>query len=156
MKPSPADDDEDDDEGECPPVRLSIARLLAEWGGPFEHPVWDLDEPITREEVGAAIMDGAYLKANQPYEDVHEYASRDYHIQRVAYLAINGWADHIVVDLGIPAFGLHVTWPIQDGNHRFAAAIFRGDKSIFASVGGQTDWIETFVEAEGSNATDPA
>jgi hypothetical protein len=36
---------------------------------------------------------------------------------------LHGWTDAIEVDVGVPALRCHVDWPVQEGNHRLAAAI---------------------------------
>lgn len=72
------------------------------------------------------------------------------HASRIAFLVKNGWADAIEVDVGIPSMRCYVNWPVTDGNHRLAAAAYRGDKAILASVGGCLDYaFELFgVECE--------
>jgi hypothetical protein len=124
------------------PSRLSIQRLLQEWGcDPFERTVWpDLEGPITREEVALAIAHDD-LSLGQVPADQTEVLDRAFHVQRVAWLVINGWNDSISVDVGIPCMGYSPDWPILDGNHRFAAAVYRDDESILANVDGQVDWI---------------
>lgn len=37
----------------------------------------------------------------------------------------------------VPSLCYHLPWMVTDGNHRLAAAIFRGDLSIEASVAGE-------------------
>jgi len=62
------------------------------------------------------------------------------HIERIAYLAIQGWDDPVEVDVGCPVLGYWgPRWPLLDGNHRFYAALIRGDKEILLSVEGQLD-----------------
>lgn len=55
---------------------------------------------------------------------------------RIAYLVTNGWGDPIELDVGVPALGCHVSWLVDDGNHRLAAAIFRGDATILSNISG--------------------
>lgn len=134
--------------GEWAPQQLSIAKILKQWDAdPFVQHVWEIETPITREEVGAAIFDQSCETAAEP---VAADADRETHIRRVAYLAVHGWEDPIEVDLGIPSMNFLPDWPIQDGNHRLAAAIFRGDRSIMAEVSGESAWIKKFV-VSGSN-----
>jgi len=61
---------------------------------------------------------------------------RRYHIERVAYFVVHGWSDPIDLDVGVPSLGCHIVWVIQDGNHRFYAAVIRGSKSILATLSG--------------------
>lgn len=58
------------------------------------------------------------------------------HAARIAYLVRYGWKDAVQIDVGVPSMGCHVRWPVQDGNHRVAAAIYRGDAEILAVVDG--------------------
>lgn len=58
------------------------------------------------------------------------------HAARIAYLVMHGWKDAVQIDVGVPSLGCHVRWPVQDGNHRVAAAIYRGDEEILAVVDG--------------------
>lgn len=137
------------DDAEPKSVRVSIARLLEEFdANPYEQVVWDMDltTVITREEVAAAIADGSHaLTAGTACNEAMLHnapLSREYHIGRVAHFVVNGWDDAIELDVGIPSMGYFPAWPIQDGNHRFAAAVYRGDESILADVAGRADWIE--------------
>lgn len=36
--------------------------------------------------------------------------------------------------------GVHVDWIIRDGNHRLAAAFYRGDSTIRANVSGSQEY----------------
>ncbi len=125
--------------------RLSIPALLEEWDiNPFSRTVWfDITSPITREEVASA------LEGTLPSDP-----ARASHVQRVAAFVADGWSDPINVDLGVPMVNFVPEWPILDGNHRFMAAVYRGDAAIAADVSGQVDWIENFLE--GSNPSPDA
>lgn len=95
--------------------------------------------------VAKALENGLFIEA--PVESTaHAHA----HAARIAYLVENGWPDAIEVDVGVPSMFCHVDWPVTDGNHRLAAAAYRGDVSILASVGGSLDYaLELFgVECE--------
>jgi hypothetical protein len=61
---------------------------------------------------------------------------RKYHIERVAYFVVHGWLDSIDLDVGVPSLGCYVRWLIQDGNHRFYAAVIRGDQFILSTLSG--------------------
>lgn len=67
---------------------------------------------------------------------------RQYHIERVAYFVVHGWLDPIDIDVGVPSLGCHVGWVIQDGNHRFYAAVIRGSKSILATLSGDLNYAQ--------------
>ena len=73
---------------------------------------------------------------------------RQYHIRRIAYLAVHGWSDPIEIDVGCPCLGFYTDWLILDGNHRFFAAIVRGDSHIPATIAGQLDYAEELLSVE--------
>lgn len=123
-----------------------ISKILQEWEcDPFERVVWpELDRPITREEVVAAIHTG-FPRGTVPYAGLHTIAfDRESHVHRVAFFVVNGWTDAVDMDLGCPSLGYHSPWPIQDGNHRFAAAVYLGHQTIRANLEGETGWIRKF------------
>lgn len=126
---------------------MSLSKVLKEWDiDPFQSAIWpDLTSPVTREEIAEAIASGAFLLGGDvPSERLGE-ANRAYHIRRIAWLAVNGWDDPIDADFGIPVLNYYPDWPILDGNHRLAAALYRGDETILVDPAGQVDWFETFM-----------
>lgn len=97
---------------------------------PFEKVVWwGLDAPITKEEVREAIDEGR-LCHESVVSDFSCRPSRGEHVERVAYFVVNGWEAAIDVEY---CFG---NWPVQDGNHRLAAAYFLGLPEVEASFSG--------------------
>ena len=128
-------------------VMLSVEKLLDQWPNlsPFDQDPWELPEPITRDEVQRAIDDGSHAQATEPWTDIYD---REYHVRRVAHFVVEGWEDPLDMDLGVPVLGFVPEHPLHDGNHRFAAAIFRGQASVGASVSGQIQgWIDHFQAA---------
>ena len=103
---------------------IAIAALQAHFN-PFEHEVWGI--PVLEADVQTALEQGRL--AEQP-------GGAD-HAARIAYLVQNPNAEPIAIDVGCPSFGCCVAWPIMDGNHRLAAAIFRQDETILAEVSGE-------------------
>lgn len=86
----------------------------------------------------------------------------DDHAARIAYLVENPATDPIAIDVGVPVLGYWgPSWMITDGNHRLAAAIYRGDTTISALVDGQMDHAfelfgvdcEEHLDTEGSSST---
>ena len=67
------------------------------------------------------------------------------HAARVAWFVMHGWPDAIQIDVGVPALGCVVKWPVVDGNHRFAAAIYRGDPHIEAEVSGEVRYARELL-----------
>ena len=58
-----------------------------------------------------------------------------YHARRIAYLVRHADTNPIVIDVGVPGLFApqHLIW---DGNHRLAAAIYRGDDWIAVTPSG--------------------
>lgn len=100
-----------------------------------------MGSPLTRAEVQKAL-DGGRLTSDPVgagWDIAEDVDLRRRHAERVAYLVVHGWDDPIDID---PFPG---DWPIQDGNHRLAAAFFREDTDIDASFWGDLEMIrETF------------
>lgn len=116
------------------PVRLPTRRVLA-LCHPLKNSPWETSERVTRKLVQTALRTGV-LKG----EPVQAQASAVEHAARIAYLIANSWDDAIEIDVGVPSMGCHIAWPVTDGNHRLAAAAYRGDKTILADVGGCLDY----------------
>ncbi len=106
---------------------------------PFKNDVWaECYRPITRWEVRKAIR----AKWTISPEIKGIYGTRVDHIRRVAWFAYYGWKDPIDLDVGIPSLDYYNGWFVIDGNHRHAAAIFRGDEYIRATISGSLDYAE--------------
>lgn len=112
---------------------LIPVRKLAELCDPFSNP-WT-GRPFKPRDVNAAIAEGRLNPKPWSKEEGKKWP-RKRHIERIAYLAVHGWDASVDIDVGVPSLGCIVRWPVQDGNHRLAAAIVRGDESIQAEVGG--------------------
>lgn len=56
------------------------------------------------------------------------------------------------MDVGVPSLHCYVDWPVMDGNHRLAAAIYRKDATILACVGGDIDYA---LELFGVDVSEP-
>lgn len=98
---------------------------------PFSRTPWT--RRVTRAMVTARLeADDLY---SQPLNGNPDVAA-ELHAGRIAYFVKQGWHDAIGIDVGVPELGCRVMWPVQDGNHRLAAAIYRGDESILADIDG--------------------
>ena len=75
--------------------------------------------------------------------------SRFDHVSRIAWFAKHGWNDPVDIDFGCPTFS-GVSYALDDGHHRLAAAIIRKDAWIYAVASGEVDYIETFLYCEDS------
>lgn len=129
------------------PKEVELSRL-EQWSA-FERRIWR-SKPITKAEVKEALdKDRLEPKSFQTWTK----ESRRRHIERVAYLVRHPNLEPIDIDVGIPVLRYAPDWPITDGNHRLAAAFYRGDKTIKADISGQIDYIEEllgvkYVEAQ--------
>lgn len=127
----------------APVVRsIPLQKLLLAVGSPFDVPIWrGLYDPITHDEIDDAIAEGLlnepiFASESQPYP-------REWHIERIAWFVENGWSQPIELDL-------NALWPVVDGNHRFAAAIHRGDSTLrfcLASDEGLPAWAQELLSA---------
>lgn len=119
---------------------------LEPWN-PFCNVVWaSLDRSITKEEVQQAI-DANNLRPEPVENHLDVNTPREEHIKRVAYLALNGWNDNISIDVGVPEMSCHVSWIVCDGNHRLAAAFFRGDEYIDCDISGSVAYAKELLGA---------
>jgi hypothetical protein len=117
-----------------------------------EVPVYNLLKaaPITRQALWAQRL----VKPEMVHKCVKErrychlpvspsrYAMPTRHAARIAWLMKMGWHDPIVIDVGVPElpqFGPPPRWIIQDGNHRFYAAVMLGHETIRAEVSGSVN-----------------
>lgn len=119
---------------------------------PFSHVVWrGLHTPVTKQEIAEAIENNSFretpiLSSNLLDEiELMNGSWREDHIKRIAYLVIHNWNDAIEIDVGVPSLGCHVNWIVQDGNHRLAAAFYREDTHIKASIGGQINYAKEIL-----------
>lgn len=122
--------------------------MLEQYCNPFKEAVWHgLDKPLTHGEIRSAVK----RRRLEPKPIVpYSYSNpvpRTKHIARVAFLAVNGWSDAILIAPDC------IAWPVQDGNHRLAAALFRGDSAIEAVFDGSFDAI---VELFGPDIAEEA
>ena len=117
--------------------------------GPFLRFLNPLEEDpwgclIRTEDVDLVLAEGDLLATPVPIgcED------RWVHAARIAYLVVNGWKDEIVFEPERgwrPGDHLRHMWPVTDGNHRLAAAIYRGDEEILAIISGDTEAAMDFL-----------
>jgi hypothetical protein len=125
--------------------------LLKELCNPYNSSCWiGLNCPITHQEITEAINNKDFLDPkNVPIRsfaelccDVDHKAIRKEHIARIAYLVVNKNNTPVDIDVGIPGYS-YVNWNLVDGNHRFAAALYREDLTIETTFTGS---IDDFIE----------
>ena len=116
------------------PVRIPV-EAIQRLCDPFHSCVWG-DFVVTREMVMDALVHNRFCEEPMSAWTKEQHCRAKSHAERIAYLAYNGWDDAIQIDVGVPGLNCYVDWPVQDGNHRLAAAIFRGDYLIKVFVDG--------------------
>jgi hypothetical protein len=136
------------------PVKIPTLKLL-DVCDPFTAWNWASGPTITQEEVQSAITNLllAPKMKDSDFEQLTFEERRKYHIERIAFLVVNGWNDAISIDVGVPQLWSYPNWIVTDGNHRFAAAIFRKEEWILATVDGS---IEYARELFGIDVTEPS
>lgn len=119
-------------------VDLSVGKIASRCS-PFYNVVWDdLDRPITRQE----ILDADSLSDGP----------RKQHASKILHFVRHGWTDPIQIDVGIPSLRCNPYW-IQDGNHRFAAAIVLGLNTIHATCSGSIRELERLLPSKNHYLT---
>lgn len=108
-----------------------------------------LDRPICHSEVLDCINEGQEELVDTESLELggvkNSSLLREGHIRKIAYFVKNGFNDPISIDLGFPEMNaVNTGHIIDDGNHRLAAAIIRGDKEIKAQIHGSADYIKEF------------
>ena len=123
------------------PVDIPLDKITEKWD-PFKDCPWCCI-PFTKEMVRKARV-----RRTPVANDTWHWEP---HAGRIKYLAKHGWSDPIEIDVGIPPLHCYVDWPIQDGNHRLAAAMLRGDKTISVSVTGSLDYARALFGVDCEN-----
>jgi len=133
------------------PVEIPV-KTLARYCNPFRNSPWG-GSKITKQIVQSAISCGELAETSfDPQCRQGNQFDAKYHAQRVAYFAVHGWSDPISIDVGVPSLGCHVSWLVDDGNHRLAAALFLKKKTIAASVSGEVRYA---FDLFGVDVSDP-
>ena len=104
-------------------VSIPITRLLPHCH-PFRSRPWGV--PVMPRDVREALATGRLVAT----------PGGDDHAGRIAWLMIHPSREPIEIDVGVPHLCCYVDWLVQDGNHRLAAALMRGEPTIMACVSG--------------------
>lgn len=120
-----------------------LLEKLAPWN-PLEHGCWAgvLDVPISKQEIADFLASDKPRKTDPIVHNWSKPASREEHLARIAYLVESQSMDPIEIDVGVPELGCYVGWIVLDGNHRLAAAFYRGDKHIKCDLSGSEREME--------------
>lgn len=115
-------------------------KKLADFS-PFENVIWpSVKSPITKKEVSVALNQNRLHR-----HPVSPKSSRRVHAERIAFLVNHIDINPIVIDI-------NSFWPVLDGNHRLAAAFYRGDRIIEVSPDGFLDDFEKYELGEKCNS----
>lgn len=128
---------------------ISVKKLQNQCN-PFS--AWmEIDSEIQKEEVLKCLELGLEEVVNTPlaldaYFDtgkpLNPLEARHNHIKKIAYFVKHGFDNPIDLDVGVPSMGCYPNHLIEDGNHRFAAAIIRGEKTIKATIMGEGEYAK--------------
>ena len=130
-------------DGGSGPIQVALDRLVSY--NPFVVSPWQgVDDPIDRADVARAIAERRLHSEFLPDFPSRPITTQE-HVERIAFFVVEGWNDPIHIDVGVPALGHGVTWPIVDGNHRLAAAFYLKHESIAAEISGQIDYAEEIL-----------
>lgn len=96
---------------------------------------------ISREEIEDRIKFGKLIQYSEYNSVTLISETRIDHINRIAWLVVNGWGDSPVhIDF------MDSDWILYDGNHRFSAAIIRNDDMIWSEVYGNAYEIRALYD----------
>lgn len=112
--------------------RIPLTRITSVFD-PFEFPPWSDGQGVSKAGVEAALKEGRFERL--PYSAYSlgpDWTDRQ-HEERIAWLVLNPATDPIEIEFSHPE---DEAFSIDDGNHRLAAAIFRGDVDIPVQLGG--------------------
>lgn len=121
---------------------ISVRSILRVFKNPMTTHVWgerpftarDVKKFIQENRLEARVWDGSPSDKNT-MRHVEEPDKRDFHIARIAYMVVNPQNHPICLEIACPEIGMYDNH-LEDGNHRFAAALVRGDKKILVTFGG--------------------
>jgi hypothetical protein len=122
-------------------IRIKLSNKTIRSHSPFNVFIWDsVERPIRKLEITKALFEKRYNKT--PYNSNQYDWSREKHIERIAWLVLHKARKPIEIDVGIPSMEFCPERLIQDGYHRLAAAYYRGDETIMASIAGDCKYAE--------------
>lgn len=99
--------------------------------------------PVTMEMIENALEYNDFINKPIPMFEENQWNIAYNHAKRIAYLVRHGWHDAVSLDVGCPSFpGWRPFANLDDGNHRYAAALYREDKTIKISLGGEVKFMK--------------
>lgn len=121
-------------------VKIPVSKLESNpIFNPFIYQPWSglgrVPYRISRKRVEMAINDGRLI----------DHVGSNDNAGRIAWFVLNESNDPIDIAVGFPKLGHREVRPVQDGCHRLAAAIYAGQKFIWASVSGDFDYARRLL-----------
>ena len=118
-------------------VDVAVTALAAKHN-PFTTSTWFDIPPISKDAVAKAIVDGR-LESTPNDDDSPRSGFTQFHVERIAYLVVHP-------DLKPLRISVYTGSPeLVDGNHRLAAAIYRGDETIKIDFPGSTGQLKQWL-----------
>lgn len=115
-------------------------EIIKEFVNPFEEPVWNGEVLSDKMIEHSTPIAEYYLNLG---DDNRKEWTIEQHAGRVKYLVENGWDNPIILDVGVPSLNYYNKM-LLDGNHRFAASIFKKEKTIIAELNGEIEPYSKF------------
>lgn len=104
----------------------------------YQGDVWGDGKAFKRSEIAESVLRLSQepdLFAGKTPHCLTVKPSRQYHIDRIAWLVVHGWKDPISLEM-------QDGWiEVNDGNHRLAAAVYRRDRLILITWAGYEDML---------------
>lgn len=115
-------------------VLLTVAKLATLYN-PLANPPWEelQGQTITSNEIKNWIDENKMTRPKKRYQAKNP-ETKEQHINRIAWYVSKGWGQSTIT---LSFHNNH--WPIHDGNHRLAAAIYRNEEFIAANWEGSRD-----------------
>lgn len=120
-------------------ILLSVEKLI-KLCNVLSNPPWEEIEthPIDIGELRVRLKEGNFHQDPLFEYNPWEPQTREFHIERIAFLAVNGWNDNPIQMY----FNHKGIYPLQDGAHRLAAAYLRNDEWIAANWYGDIELMK--------------
>lgn len=132
-------------------LHIVSVKVLKAYCNPFK--CWfELESPITKKDILICLEQGKEGLVETPLvlsdlygknkENFKADLARENHIRKIAYFVKNKAIEPLSLDVGVPNAGCFVDYFLQDGNHRFAAAIIKNDKEVHCHISGSSNYIK--------------
>jgi len=108
----------------------------------FNDDVWECGGIIKKKDIKLAIAKKDFIDSYATDSDKNSFWSLEDHIKRIAYLVVHPSNEPLELDFSLEGAYL------LDGNHRFAAAIYRNEPFVIVEVSGFIDDFAEWYEAE--------